>query len=122
MIDDNVYFGKGKIKGIAMISKKYWDEGNLSTDENNLHFKGNKGSAILAKSQVKSVEMVRRRRFKVIRITMQTDEFYHICAVSDFTYQGYTYEDPDEEFSSIEADVKLKNKGLFKTINKFLNL
>ena len=122
MIDDNVYFGKGKIKGIAMISKKYWDEGNLSTDENNLHFKGKKGSAILAKSQVKSVEMVRRRMFKVIRITMQTDEFYHICAISDFKYEGYTYEDPDEEFSSIEADVKLKNKGLFKNPNKFLNL
>ncbi|GAH43355.1 unnamed protein product [marine sediment metagenome] len=66
--------------------------------------------------------MVRRRMFKVIRITMQTDEFYHICAISDFKYEGYTYEDPDEEFMSIESDVKLKNKGLFKTINKFLNL
>ena len=122
MIDDNVYFGKGKIKGIAMISKKYWDEGNLSTDENNLHFNGKKGSAILVKTQVKSVEMVKRRGFKVIRITMQTGEFYHICAVSDLTYQGYTYEDPDEEFSAIEADVKLQNKGLFKMLNKFLNL
>ena len=122
MIDDNVYFNKGKIKGIATISKKYWDEGNLSTDDNNLHFNGKKGSTILVKTQVKSVEMVKRRSFKVIRITMQTDEFYHICAISDLKYEGLTYEDPDVEFKAIASDIKFNNTRILKLLNKFLNL
>lgn len=115
MIDDNVYFGKGKIKGIALISKKYWDEGNLSTDDNNLHFKGNKGSAILAKTQVKSVEMVSRRGFKVIRITMQTGEFYHVTSFPKLTYQA-------EDFSAITGEAELQNKKIFNVIKQFLNL
>ena len=32
MISDNVYFGKGKIKGVVAISRKYWDERNLSSN------------------------------------------------------------------------------------------
>lgn len=66
--------------------------------------------------------MVSRRGFKVIRITMQTGEFYHTSSVPDISYQGYTYTDPDEEFSAIAADAKLKNRGLFNVLKTFLNL
>jgi hypothetical protein len=119
MVSDRVYFGKGKIKGIVAISRKYWDNGNISSVDDKLIFSGDKGSTEILKADIKSVEMVKHRAFKVIRITKNNGDFYHICSIPrGFALTAYT---ASEDFSGAAQDVKRQNKVLFDTINIFLN-
>ena len=118
MVSDKVYFGKGKIKGLAAISRKYWDEGDLSSSEDRLLFIGNKASTEILKAEIRSVELVSHRTFKVIRITKHNDEFYHISSVPE-TSSPETFH-ADTDFSYAEQDVKRQNKVLYDTINRFL--
>lgn len=114
MISDRVYFGKGKIKGIVAISRKYWDEGTLSSNKDKLIFSGEKSTTEIPISDIKTMELVKHRTFKVIKITKLNDEFYHISSVPQFNQY-----DPD--FSEISEDVKRQNKALYNAIDRFLN-
>lgn len=114
MISDRVYLGKGKIKGIVAISRKYWDEGTLSSNKDKLIFSGEKSTTEIPISDIKTMELVKHRTFKVIKITKLNDEFYHISSVPQFNQY-----DPD--FSEISEDVKRQNKALYNAIDRFLN-
>jgi len=59
-------------------------------------------------------KLVKHRTFKVIKITKNNDEFYHISSVPQFNQY-----DPD--FSEIATDVKIQNQALYKAIDRFLN-
>ena len=119
MINYRVYFGKGKIKGIVAISRKYWDEGDLSFNEDKILFNGERVSTEILKAEIKSVNLVKHRVFKVIRITKHNDEFYHISSVPDI-YTPETF-DPETDFSYAEQVVKRQNKVLYNEIEQFLN-
>jgi len=114
MISDRVYFGKGKIKGIVAISRKYWDEGTLSSNNKDKLFSGEKSTTEIPISDIKTMVLVKHRTFKVIKITKHNDEFYHISSVPQFNQY-----DPD--FSEIATDVKIQNQALYKAIDRFLN-
>ncbi len=117
MIKYDVHFGKGKIKGIATISRKYWDKGELTTNADKILFKGKKSSIEIVINEIRNIEFVRHRHFKVIKITMGNDDYYHISSIPDEISGG----DAEQYLEEIEADVKAKNKSLYNALQKFLN-
>jgi hypothetical protein len=70
MIKHDLMFGKGKIKGIASFSRKYWDEGKFPTNADKILLKGKKNSFKLATKDIKSVEFAKRRITKIPNTTM----------------------------------------------------
>ena len=117
MIKHDVNFGKGKIKGFATISRKYWDKGKLTTNADNILFNGKKSSYKININEVRNIERVRHRTFKVIKITLHNDDYYHISSIPDETAGG----DAEQYLAEIEEDVKAKNKSLYNTLQQFLN-
>jgi len=119
LINRDVNFGKGKIKGISAISRKYWDKGKLTTNADKILFKGKKSSIEIVINEVRNIERVRRRTFKVIRITMRNDDYYHIsCIPDEISMAGM---DEEAWLADITADVKAKNKSLYNALQQFLN-
>ena len=118
MIKSDVNFGKGKIKGIATISRKYWDKGKLTTNADKILFKGKKSSIEIVTSEVRNIELVRHRTFKVIKITLQNDDYYHISfSPGENVSRGMA----EQYLREIEAEVKAQNKILYNALQKFLN-
>ena len=117
MIERDVNFGKGKIKGFVSISRKYWDKGVLTTNADKILFKGKKTSFEFNVNDVRSIELVRHRTFKVIKITLHNDDYYHISCVPDKIVGG----DAEQYLEEIDADVRAKNKRLFSDLQQFLN-
>lgn len=117
MIKRDVHFGKGKIKGIASISRKYWDKGQLTTNVENILFKGKKSSFEINVNEIRNIELVRHRTFKVIKITLHNDDYYNISSIPDEISGG----DAESYLAEIEADVKAKNKSLYNALQQFLN-
>jgi len=118
LLKRDVNFGKGKIKGIASISRKYWDKGVLTTNADKILLKGKKSSIEIVINEVKNIELVRRRTFKVIKITMRNDDYYHISFSPDENVSRGMAEQYLEE---IEAEVKAQNKILYNALQQFLN-
>ena len=119
MIKRDVHFGKGKIKGIATISRKYWDKGKLTTNADKILLKGKKSSIEIVINEVRNIELVRHRHFKVIKINMGNDDYYHISSIPDeISMPGM---DQEAWFAEMEADVKEKNKSLYNALQQFLN-
>ena len=119
MIKRDVNFGKGKIKGIASISRKYWDKGKLTTNADKILFKGKKSSFEININEVRNIELVRRRTFKVIKIIMHNNDYYHVSSIPDeISMPGM---DEEAWFAEIYADVKEKNKSLYNALQQFLN-
>ena len=118
MIKRDVHFGKGKIKGIATISRKYWDKGKLTTNADKILFKGKKSSIEIVINEVRNIELVRHRHFKVIKITMGNDDYYHISSIPDKNVSRGMGEQYLEE---IEAEVKAQNKSLYNALQQFTN-
>ena len=117
MIKRDVNFGKGKIKGIASISRKYWDKGKLTTNADKILFKGKKSSFEININEVRNIELVRHRTFKVIKIIMHNDDYYHVSSIPDEISGG----DAEQYLAEIAADVKAKNKSLYNALQQFLN-
>jgi len=118
LIKRDVNFGKGKIKGIASISRKYWDKGKLTTNADKILLKGKKSSIEIVINEVKNIELVRRRTFKVIKITMRNDDYYHISFSPD---ENVSRGMAEQYFEEIEAEVKAQNKILYNALQQFLN-
>jgi len=119
LIKRDVNFGKGKIKGLAAISRKYWDEGKLTTNQDKILLSGKKSSFEIATKDIISVELVKHRTFKVIRITLHNDEFYHVSSIpEEFTMSA---DDVDDWITDIQADVEKKNLSLYNALHLFLN-
>ena len=118
MIERDVNFGKGKIKGIASISRKYWDKGKLTTDADEILFKGKKSTFEINKNEIRNIELVRHRTFKVIKIMMENNDYYHISCIPD---EPSMREMDEEYFAEIYADVKAKNERLHNDLQRFLN-
>lgn len=118
MIRRDVNFGKGKIKGLATISRKYWDEGKLTTNSDKILLKGKKSSFELATGDVRSVEIIKHRTIKMIKITMHNDDYYHISSIPEDFTMGM---DQDDYFLHIKSDVERKNERLFSALQEFLN-
>ena len=117
MIECDVNFGKGKIKGFVSISRKYWDKGALTTNADKILFKGKKSSYEININDLREIELVRHRTFKVIKITMHNDDYYHISCVPDEISGG----DAEQYLEEIAADVRAKNKHLYSQLQRFLN-
>lgn len=118
MIKRDVMFGKGKIKGIASFSRKYWDDGKLTTNADKILLKGKKTSFELATKDIKSVEFAKRRMIKILKITMQNDDYYFVSGsppkVAKITYD-------EDDFRFIEAQVEAANERLYTALQEFLN-
>ena len=120
MIERDVNFGKGKIKGIVAISRKYWDKGKLTTNADKIYFKGKKRSYEININEVRDIELVRHRVFKVIKITLHNNDYYHISCIPD-KIPGWGIDAGDGYFAEIAGDVKAKNERLHNDLQQFLN-
>ena len=118
MIKRDVKFGKGKIKGMASFSRKYWDDGKLTTDADKILLKSEKRSFELATKDIKSVEFARHRTVKILKITMQNDDYYFISSIPmELSTLGIDMQD----FANIWADAERKNERLYTALQEFLN-
>ena len=113
MINDRVYFGKGEIRVVVAISRKYWDEGNISINVEKILFIGRKGVTEIPLSEIRSAKMVSHRIFKVIRATKHNDEFYHITSVPQTSYGN---------IADTNLAAKRQNEVLYNAIDHFLYL
>jgi hypothetical protein len=118
LIKSDVNFGKGKIKGIASISRKYWDKGALTTNVDKILLKGEKTSFELNINEVRSIERVRHRTFKVIKITMHNDDYYHVSHRPD---ENISRGRAEQYLEEIVDEVKAYNKVLYNKLQQFLN-
>ncbi|MFX0077537.1 MAG: hypothetical protein ACFE96_18995 [Candidatus Hermodarchaeota archaeon] len=118
MIRRDVKFGKGKIKGIASFSRKYWDDGKLTTNADKIILKGKKTSFELATKDIKDVEFAKHRTVKILKITMQNGDYYFISSIPD---KISTLGIDMQEFADIWADAERKNERLYTALQEFLN-
>ena len=119
MIERDVNFCKGKMKGIVAISRKYWDKGKLTTNTDKIYFNGKKRSYEINKNEISNIELVRRRTFKVIKIIMYNDDYYHVSCILDKTPAPGG--DTMEWIAEITGDVIAKNERLHSDLQRFLN-
>lgn len=120
MIKRDVNFCKGKIKGLVAISRKYWDKGKLTTNNENILLKGKKSTFEIAINDIKDIELVRRRTFKVLKIIMHYDDFYHVSCIPDKT--AAPGGDTMEWIAEMTGEVIAKNEKLYNDLQKLLNL
>jgi len=119
MIRRDVNFGKGKIKGLVTISRKYWDIGKLTTNADKILLKGNKTSFELATKEIKSVEIVTHRTLKILKITMHNEDHYHVSSIPE--EPAAMGADPNDYFMFLEQDTERKNERLLTALQEFLN-
>lgn len=118
MIRRDVKFGKGKIKGIASFSRKYWDDGKLTTNADKILLRSEKRSFELVTKEIKSLEFAKHRAVKILKITMQNDDYYYVSSIPmKISSLGIDMED----FRDIWADAEAKNERLYTALQEFLN-
>jgi hypothetical protein len=118
MIRRDVKFGKGKIKGIASFSRKYWDNGKLMTNADKIFLKGKKTSFELATKDIISVEIAKHRMIKILKITMQNDDYYNVSSIVE---EPAVLVADEDYFRRIEAETEAANERLYVALNEFLN-
>jgi len=117
MIRRDVKFGKGKIKGLVAFSRKYWDDGKLTTNADKILLKGKKSSFELATKDIKSVEIVKHRTIKILKITMQNDNDYFVSSIPE---EPAMLTADNDYFMFLEQDTERKNQSLYTALQEFL--
>lgn len=119
MIRRDVKFGKGEIKGLIAFSRKYWDDGKLTTNADKILLQSKKTSFELATKDIKSVEFARHRTVKILKITMQNDDYYFVTSIIEEPARGGA---DSAYFIYMEREKGSKNEKLYTALQEFLNL